>query len=1111
MDSRQNNQDHRNHYHNKQQNYFQLVRQSNQPKQLLQQHQAQITNTKPNQLFSSRNALRSAQFLTTKQTTTTPPKLGYTTSSTSPLRLGFSKILAKMIANGNNVPALDGTYVPDQDSYENYDYVPLDSEAFLRPVGGYLYCLLCGIRQRAADEVSIDDHLISSYHVDCYDKLRSLLVGQIPDDNSLQMSSVKQLINKWLLIIDPTAITYYTRYSIANELNNIISLINPSCSVRVIGSLACGTMLNTSNINLELLHPNSSLFESDPRAKNSVHHLLVDPDASFGNQINYHTLHYDLAPNAFETLYNIGRTISETRYPPIENSFQLISTFSDLNRKVPKLTLKHTPTNTIVELCCYVGSGHRLTNLLKLYMGLDIRARLLSLIVKNWAKVCGISNPDDGSYPPETYVILVIYFLQRTTPPVLPCIHEWAQASKSKNDKEAPPSSTNNFDDGSLSRPRSSTIESNGSTHIEPTTTVNGTMVEVEEESGDEDEDDEGFLNLDNPEAELEFSWSSENTESIEKLFIRFLKHMHLEFSNINNIITIRTLRNIHPSNRSWNASNIKSIEHPIKPKVNISRGIGSQRTFDYIRNCFRYGFYYLTSIPVSRRLSPKNEHESDPRDYIDFYINTSRLEFYFEIKEVSLRSSTRQETIEEMISQRLFARDIEIISILIKAQPDLGQLPTIVANMYQDELLRPKDLDAIRYCHYCRGNGHLRIKCPKFKLIRLTNAEASVDHTALDANAKFCQTLLTIYWSSRVQPVLANEHNLILKELKEIINSKTGLKCKLQLYGSTVNRMGSSDSDLDICMVLEDNETGKGLDFARILTSVKRILVDDRRVNDMEAILSARVPILKFKYKIYEIDLSMYNQCALYNSKLLKAYVDIDERTSQLFCVVKRMAKSCGIADATKGSLSSYAWALLVIHYLQRLYPPILPVLQEVKRGMSKPTVGVNGWNVWFSEDRVKMEPYNTMTMTQLFKGFYRYYSVFNFNTSVVTIRTSEALTRFRKNWNDCTMAIEDPFELTYNLASRLDEQMGIYIINSFAYIYKHIVKLQEAYSLRRSQAILDGILDGGLIMPSLPPYRGCRVCYRIGHRVRNCPEMKGLKRSVRGGRRSHKSNSSK
>ena len=36
-------------------------------------------------------------------------------------------------------------------------------------------------------------------------------------------------------------------------------------------------------------------------------------------------------------------------------------------------------------------------------------------------------------------------------------------------------------------------------------------------------------------------------------------------------------------------------------------------------------------------------------------------------------------------------------------------------------------------------------------------------------------------------------------------------------------------------------------------------------------------------------------------------------------------------MCDASTGSLSSYAYILLLLHYLQQVKPPVIPVLQQV------------------------------------------------------------------------------------------------------------------------------------------------------------------------------------
>lgn len=46
---------------------------------------------------------------------------------------------------------------------------------------------------------------------------------------------------------------------------------------------------------------------------------------------------------------------------------------------------------------------------------------------------------------------------------------------------------------------------------------------------------------------------------------------------------------------------------------------------------------------------------------------------------------------------------------------------------------------------------------------------------------------------------------------------------------------------------------------------------------------------------------------------------------------MMKKFAKVCDIGHASKGSLSSYGYTLMVIYFLQQCKPPVVPVLHEV------------------------------------------------------------------------------------------------------------------------------------------------------------------------------------
>lgn len=981
------------------------------------------------------------------------------------------------------------------------NHEPFHGSSFIKIIGGFFYCILCNERRRMNRSDDVDNHLNCIPHCERLRQLRAEIVEQIPDNDSLHMRSVSILLENWLFVNSLTTEKLEERFYIIDEFSRLLQEINPECHCRLFGSLLDGTSLIDSNINLELLHPNSCLFESDPRAKNSIHHKLIDPSAEYGNQFNQHMVHYDMIENASDTLYKTG--ISIIRGYTSINSFKVTSTLWDINSKVPRLNLIHEPTGVSVEVCCYTGISHKLSTLLNIYLSLDPRAAQLCKLVKYWAKLCDICSADKGTYASDTYIIMVIYFLQAVQPPILPCLHDIVKSARSD-------SVSQELDENTLSSQfnqldiKNSTVSKN-----QPTTSgqdqhdgqpqvgeqLNDPVAEEVDDEGDESDIGDEI----SPDILDTLNWQSSNTDPVHKLFIEFLREMWIELGDRETVISIRTLKRVTLESKTWNTS-VKAIEHPIKPKLNISRCIGLHRTYEYIRNCFKCAFFYLTSMPIKKNLKLRRESQQDPTDYVDLYTDIDRLDFYFRMKESSIKNGPKKNsTITEMVNQKLFTRDVEVIHKLLEYVSsnnlNINQLPKTLAGMYDLKLLVAGDKQAATYCWLCRRNGHKKSECPKAKPMDLQDELSKYD-AQLDYRANLDDAFYELYVRDLITPELTKKHNQVREALAYIIKSATGLNCRLQLFGSTVNCLGTCDSDLDICMTIEGNLTGKGIDCVKILGQVLKVLEQREEVQEMEPVLAARVPILKFKFNQFCVDLSMYNLCALHNSRLLRTYVLIDNRVAKLSYLVKRYAKACKIADASRGSLSSYAWSLMVIHFLQQIQPPILPVLQETTDKTVRP-IGVGGWNVWFNSDtnNLRMEP-NRLTLTELFKQFFLYYGTFDFNQYVISIRKLAKISKFKKNWNNCMMAIEDPFELTYNLSSRLDDAMAIYIINSFARAYKHITHVQNRLlnscgALDEEHMMSSLFSLNGIMGNNQPPVRGCRLCHRIGHRYKDCPDL--------------------
>jgi len=174
--------------------------------------------------------------------------------------------------------------------------------------------------------------------------------------------------------------------------------------------------------------------------------------------------------------------------------------------------------------------------------------------------------------------------------------------------------------------------------------------------------------------------------------------------------------------------------------------------------------------------------------------------------------------------------------------------------------------------------------------------------------------------------------------------------------------------------------------------------------MRNVVAITSAKVPIVKLIHQQCQIeaDLSLYNVLARENTCLLSLYADLDPRVRTLGYMVKLFAKVCDIGDASRGSLSSYAYILMMIFYLQKCNPPLVPVLQEMHPPEEKPVNMVDGWNAWFFSDRRKVMSEwsgygrNRQSVGHLWLGFLHFYAGdWDDKRYVVSIRQSKPLTK--------------------------------------------------------------------------------------------------------------------
>lgn len=210
------------------------------------------------------------------------------------------------------------------------------------------------------------------------------------------------------------------------------------------------------------------------------------------------------------------------------------------------------------------------------------------------------------------------------------------------------------------------------------------------------------------------------------------------------------------------------------------------------------------------------------------------------------------------------------------------------------------------------------------------------------------------------------------------------------------------------------------------------------------------------------QCDINFSNHLALHNSHLLKCYASCDPRVRQMVLFVKAWSKKRKINTPYHGTLSSYGYVLMVLHYLINIAtPPVLPNLQRspliLQDEMSAKEVWLEGYNIQFFRNEEKILDlarrgqltFNREPLGSLLQGFFHYFAQqgygppsggFSWTLDTLSLRTAGGiLSKNSKGWTGAKtdtvdlsgpgpqtkeirqrylFAIEDPFETDHNIA---------------------------------------------------------------------------------------------
>ncbi|EFA85443.1 Regulator of nonsense transcripts-like protein [Heterostelium album PN500] len=290
-----------------------------------------------------------------------------------------------------------------------------------------------------------------------------------------------------------------------------------------------------------------------------------------------------------------------------------------------------------------------------------------------------------------------------------------------------------------------------------------------------------------------------------------------------------------------------------------------------------------------------------------------------------------------------------------------------------------------------------------------------------------------------------------------------------LKPYGSFVNGVQTASSDIDLCFSVVGVSTDTNDKLFHLMKRVALRIKKNTSYQLEKIIRFARVPIIKFKDIENEIsfDMCFNNSMPVGNSLLIKEYTMIDVRAKVLMLLIKYWASRKDINDASMGTLSSYSWLLMVIFYLQSINPPVLPNLQSTLINTAPKNAIISSsedrW-LFLSSQALNFKSTNTMSLFQLFSGFFSFYSRFDFSNLLITIKQG-CLTNIRMatkifldNNGKQNICIEDPFTPQNNPAASVGR-------NAFDVILYELKSAEQKLSALKPNETVDVFMESTLM----------------------------------------------
>ena len=198
--------------------------------------------------------------------------------------------------------------------------------------------------------------------------------------------------------------------------------------------------------------------------------------------------------------------------------------------------------------------------------------------------------------------------------------------------------------------------------------------------------------------------------------------------------------------------------------------------------------------------------------------------------------------------------------------------------------------------CKYETGMARARRRVPYSEGPDKLNAEPAKAKKELgaDQEQRLSTKIEDLYNRLVPTPDSVDRRRRLIEKLELMLTGRwPDSAITVNVFGSTGNSLGTSDSDVDICITTDNKEMSRVCSIAELLArhGMERVV----------CVSSAKVPIVKCWDPELQVacDLNVNNPIALENTTLIRQYVSIDWRVRRLAMIIKYWAKRRILNDA--------------------------------------------------------------------------------------------------------------------------------------------------------------------------------------------------------------------